>query len=51
MVKEIEVRDQGEHDTRTVLIGIVTFALAIVVIGIAVSSYAGWTPRSYIVRV
>jgi len=50
-VKELEVRDQGEHDTRTVLIGILAFTLALLIIGMAISSYVGWSPRSYIVRV
>ena len=46
-VKEITIADRDERDTRAVVIGIVTFALAIVVIALAFMSYTGWTPRDY----
>lgn len=39
--------ERNERDARMVAIGIVTFTLAMVVIGIALLSWAGWTPRSY----
>ena len=48
VIKEVEVRDRDEHDTKTVVIGILTFAIALVIIGIAVSSIAGWSPRHYV---
>lgn len=41
------VAERDERDARMVIIGIVTFALAIVVIGVALMSYAGWSPRQY----
>lgn len=46
-VKELEVTDPEQRDTRTVVIGILTFTLALLFIGIAVSSYLGWSPREY----
>ena len=41
------VADRNERDSRMVIVGIVTFALAVVVIGVALMSYAGWSPRNY----
>lgn len=49
-VKEIPLRDPEERDRRNAAVGILIFALALVVIIIGVSSFAGWTPRSYTVR-
>ena len=49
-VKEIPLRDPEERDRRDAVIGILIFALALVVIIIGVSSFAGWTPRSYTVE-
>jgi hypothetical protein len=46
-VKEIVVRDPEERDARTVVIGVVVFALALFVIAIGFSSFAGWSPRQY----
>ena len=46
-VKEIVVRDPDERDARMVVIGIVTFALALFVIAIGFSSVTGWSPRQY----
>lgn len=50
VVKQKPPRDPDERDARTVIIGILTFALALFVIVIAISSYAGWSPRHYIAR-
>ena len=47
-VKELVIRDRNERDTRIVLIGIVTFSLALFIIAIGVISFAGWTPRQYV---
>ncbi|MES2904694.1 MAG: hypothetical protein V4696_10955 [Pseudomonadota bacterium] len=44
---EVVVAERDERDARMVAIGIITFALALVVIGMAVMSWMGWTPRSY----
>ena len=49
-VKELVVRDPNERDTRMVVIGIVTFALALFVILVAFASYIGWSPRQYTVH-
>jgi hypothetical protein len=46
-VKEVVVRDPDERDARMVVIGIVTFALALFVIAIGFSSVTGWSPRHY----
>ena len=48
-VKEIVIRDRDEH-RRNAIIGILTFALAIFVILLAFTSYAGWSPRQYTVQ-
>jgi hypothetical protein len=50
VVKEIVVRDRNERDTWMVVIGVVTFALALFVIAIGFSSFAGWSPREYTVH-
>jgi len=44
---EIVIAERNERDARMVAIGIIVFALALVVIGIAVMSWVGWTPRDY----
>lgn len=49
--KKTLVPDRGELDRRTVAIGIVAFALVIVVIVIAFGSWAGWSPSQYTIHV
>ena len=44
---EIVVAERNERDARMVAIGIITFALALAVIGIAIMSWVGWSPRNY----
>ncbi len=48
IVKEVSVVERDERDTRTVVIGILTFTLALLIIAIGVSSFLGWTPRDYV---
>ena len=48
LAKDIAVPDPDQRDTRTVVIGILTFTLALVVIMIGVASYSGWSPRDYV---
>ena len=48
IAKDIAVSDPDQRDTRTVVIGILTFTLALVVIMIGVASYSGWSPRDYV---
>jgi len=50
-VKEIAVRDPDERDTWNVVIGVVTFALALFVIAIGFSSVTGWSPRQYTIHI
>jgi len=50
VVKEIAVPDPDERDARMVVIGIVTFALALFVIAIGFSSVTGWSPRQYTIH-
>ncbi len=45
--KELVVSDPTEREARMVIIGIITFALAIVVITLGFASAAGWSPRQY----
>jgi hypothetical protein len=49
--QKIAVRDPDERDARTVVIGIVSFALAIVIITIALSSAYGWSPSQYNIEI
>lgn len=44
---EVVVAERNERDARMVAVGIITFALALVVITLAFMSYIGWTPRQY----
>ena len=48
--KALEIRDPEERDRQAVIIGILAFAIALVVIIAGVSSVAGWTPREYTFR-
>lgn len=48
LVKEAPAPDPDKRDTRTVILGILTFTLALLIIGIAISSYLGWSPRDYV---
>jgi hypothetical protein len=43
--------DPEERDQWAVVVGILTFALAIFVIVIAFGSYSGWSPREYTVEI
>jgi len=45
------VVDPEERDQWTVVVGVVTFALAIFVIIVAFGSYSRWSPAQYTVRV
>ena len=47
-VKEIAAPDADEHDTRTVVLGILAFTVALVVIMIGLGNAVGWTPREYV---
>ena len=47
VAKKIELRDPEEIEARTVLIGVVSFARAIVIIVIGISSNYGWSPADY----
>ena len=48
LAKDIAVPDPDQRDTRTVVLGILTFTLALLVIMIGVASYSGWSPRDYV---
>lgn len=50
-VKELVVRDPHERDTRMVVIGVVTFALALFVILIGFSNAYGWSPSQYTIQI
>lgn len=47
VLKAVKDVDPDGRDARTVVLGILSFALAIFVIVLAFSSYAGWTPGNY----
>jgi hypothetical protein len=50
VVKETFV-DPEEREQQAVVVGVLTFALAIFVITVALGSYSGWSPREYTVEV
>ncbi len=50
-VKEVTPAEIEERDTRHILIGVLAFALALFVILIGVSNFAGWSPRQYTVHI
>ena len=49
-LKEIPVRDRDEMDRWMVGVGVIVFALAIMVVLIGLSSMIGWSPADYRVR-
>lgn len=49
--KEKVVLDPEERDQWSVVVGVLTFALAIFAITLAFGSYSGWTPREYTVEI
>ena len=51
VVKEVTVQEIREREAWTVVVGIGVFALAIFVILVAFSSWAGWSPRDYTLNV
>ena len=48
--KEVFV-DPEEREQRAVIVGVLTFALAIFAITLAFGSYSSWSPREYTVEV
>jgi len=46
-VKELVVRDPEDRDRQMVVIGVVTFAVALFVIALGFMSFTGWSPRAY----
>ena len=49
--KELTLRERDARDTRIVVVGIVSFTLAMFVILVGVSSYLGWSPRQYVIDI
>ena len=49
-VKEKIVLNPEERDQWEVIVGVLTFALAIFVITLAFGSYSSWSPRQYTVE-
>ena len=50
-VKELVVRDRDGRDQRTVVIGVVAFALALFVITVGFVSVYGWSPSQYTIHI
>jgi hypothetical protein len=46
-VKEVTIADRDERDARIVVIGVIAFALAVVIVIVGLSSAFGWSPRQY----
>lgn len=50
-VKKVEVKDPEERDTQTVVLGVVGFAVALVIVMIGISSAYGWSPSDYTIQI
>ncbi len=50
VVKQVSAVEVQDREARTVVMGVVAFALALFVIVVAVSNAAGWSPSQYTVR-
>ena len=46
-VKQTVVPERDERDRSVVVIGVITFALALCVIAVGFSGYVGWSPSQY----
>ena len=51
LAKSTVVPDRDERDRAVVVIGVITFALALCVLTVAFASYIGWSPSQYSMRV
>lgn len=50
VVKKVDVRLPEDRDRQVVFIGVVSFALAIVIIAIGISAAYGWSPSDYTIH-
>ena len=50
-VKEIAAVDVEEREGWAIAVGVVSFALALFVVVLAISSAAGWTPSQYSINI
>ena len=51
LARKTVIPDRDERDRWAVPVGIVAFALAIVVVVVALGSWAGWSPSQYTVSI
>lgn len=51
VVTRLSIADRDDRDRRLAAVGILAFAIAIVVIVVAIGSYNGWSPSDHVVRV
>lgn len=51
IVKKVEVHDVEERETRTVVVGVISFALALTAIMIGAASFYGWSPSQYTIHI
>lgn len=49
-VKQLTLEERNERDRRNGIIGVIIFALALFVITLGLSSWAGWSPGDYTVQ-
>ena len=50
-VKQLSIEDRDDRDRRMAAVGIIAFALAILVIVLAFGSWSGWSPSQYTVEI
>ncbi len=51
VLKAVKDVDHDGREARVVIVGMISFALAIFIIVLAFSSYAGWSPANYTANV
>ena len=51
LAKSTVIPDRDERDRAVVVIGVITFALALCVLAVAFASYIGWSPSQYSMKV
>lgn len=49
--KQLSLAERDERDRRTVVLGIARFTLAMVTVLMALSHFAGWSPRQVVIDI
>ena len=49
--KEVTPQDVRDREAQTIVIGVVTIALSLIVILFAFANHSGWSPRQYTIEI